>query len=159
MYDSITKVVIEKRDSGLYQVLYINGKETEARSFDIQFGIRNAQTWLYWKADNVFELPLSYYNSINGWGTSPGGTYSKPYFNRLIDKGCFECHSSHISNKEDVAIPSGAVFSSAEVTQSFEKKSIIYGIDCQRCWEARDSFLLYLPRPQNFGVNCHYGVS
>src|SRR6478752_4425759 len=72
VYDKDTKVVMEDRDSGLYQVLYIKGKEKEARRFDITFGTRNAQTWLYWYDEKTYELPVSYYTSVHGWATSPG---------------------------------------------------------------------------------------
>src|SRR6478736_5068262 len=64
LYDSTIKVTAEKRDSGYYQVLYENGKEKSAYRFDILFGYRHAQTSVYWKNDVLFELPLSFYNSI-----------------------------------------------------------------------------------------------
>lgn len=133
VYDSITKMVMENRDSGMYQILYINGKEKEAHRFDIAFGLRNAQTFMFWKGYNLYELPLSYYTSVNDWGTSPGYALHDPYFKRIIMRECFECHSSNINTKKDVPIPPGGFFGSQEVTEALEKNSLIYGIDCQRC--------------------------
>lgn len=125
VYNDSTKVIMEKRDSGMYQVLYINGKEKQASRFDITFGLRNAQTWLYWHDDKTFELPVSYYISVNGWATSPGFSSTHPDFNRFIGKDCFECHSSNITSKLNA--------STAGITEVLVKNSLLYGIDCERC--------------------------
>jgi hypothetical protein len=133
VYDSTTTLQIEERDSGLYQALYINGIEKEARRFDILFGLKHAQTSLYWMDNHVYELPLSYYTVVNRWATSPGFSAAKPNFKRLIGKDCFECHSSNISNKKSIGPARGDYFSPATETELLEKNSLVYGIDCQRC--------------------------
>jgi hypothetical protein len=125
VYDKDTKVVMEDRDSGLYQVVYIQGKEKAAYRFDITFGLRNAQTWLYWQDDMTYELPVSYYTSINSWATSPGFSATHPDFKRFIGKDCFECHSSNMQSKLNA--------STAGITEVLVKSSLIYGIDCERC--------------------------
>ncbi len=123
---------MEKRDSGLFQVLYIKDMETESRRFDISFGLTHAQTWLYWQGDHTYELPVSYYRSVNDWGTSPGFSATLPNFKRLIGVDCFECHSSYIANKKNTA-PAGDYFSAERETEILEKSSLVYGIGCQRC--------------------------
>ncbi|MFZ1784916.1 MAG: hypothetical protein WAU23_06900 [Ferruginibacter sp.] len=130
IYDSITRVQIEKRESGYYQVLYKNDIAQESGRFDIGFGFRHAQTWLYWNNDQTYELPVSYYRAVNNWGTSPGFSATIPNFNRLIGVDCFECHSSYISTKKKAA---GDYFSKAGEPELLEKSSLVYGIDCQRC--------------------------
>jgi len=125
IYNDSTKLQMERRDSGLYQVLYINGREKEAHRFDITFGIRNAQTWLYWQDDKPYELPVSYYSSIHDWATSPGFSATHPNFKRFIGTDCFECHSSNMKNELNA--------STAGITESLEKNSLVYGIDCERC--------------------------
>lgn len=131
IYDSVTKVVMEKTDSGFYQVLYKNNSPNLAKRFDIIFGKRHAQTSLYWQNDQIFELPISFYPSINEWATSPGFSATTPNFARLIGTDCFECHSSYISNKKN----SGAnnYFAAKESIERLEKQSLIVGIGCQRC--------------------------
>jgi len=124
-YNEKTKVAMEERDSGLYQVLYINGQEKEAYRFDITFGLRNAQTWLYWHDDKTYELPVSYYNSVHDWATSPGFSATDPNFKRFIGKDCFECHSSNIKSELNA--------STEGITEVLVKNSLIYGIDCERC--------------------------
>jgi hypothetical protein len=128
-YDSITRLQLEQRDSGLYQVLYKNNQPELAKRFDIVFGTRHAQTALYWQDDRTYELPVSYYHSVNDWGTSPGFSATVPNFNRLIGTDCFECHSSYIRNKKN----SGNYFANDASVELLEKSSLVVGIGCQRC--------------------------
>ncbi|MBL0358353.1 MAG: hypothetical protein IPP72_16440 [Chitinophagaceae bacterium] len=132
IYDSITKVVMEQRDSGLYQVLYKNNQPTEARRFDLVFGTRHAQTSLYWQDDHTYELPVSYYHAVNNWGTSPGFSATVPNFTRLIGVDSFECHSSYISHKKNSAA-AGNYFAADAAVELLEKNSLVSGIGCQRC--------------------------
>lgn len=125
VFDEHTKVTMEERNNRLFQVLYKDGKETEARSFDITFGTRNAQTWLYWDSGAAYELPVSWYTSVHSWATSPGFSPTIPNFRRFIGKDCFECHSSHISSKMEA--------STAGIKEVLSRQSLIYGIDCERC--------------------------
>ncbi len=122
-YDSSIKVSMEKRDSGFYQVHYTDDKEKESYRYDILFGNRHAQTGLYWQSDQLYELPLSYYHAINSWGTSPGYPVDQPHFRRLVDADCFDCHSSNINLKKNAVTND----------PTYDKTSIIYGIDCERC--------------------------
>ena len=59
-YGNGLKVAMEKRGDSLYQVAYQNGKQTEAEPFDISVGGVKAETYLYWKGKQLFELPVSY---------------------------------------------------------------------------------------------------
>ncbi|MEO6407042.1 MAG: multiheme c-type cytochrome [Ferruginibacter sp.] len=122
-YDSITKLVMEKRDSGWFQVLYEMGQEKKAYRFDILFGRHHAQTSLYWQNDKLYELPVSHYTGLNAWATSPGFSVNKPHFQRLVNSDCLDCHSSNL------AIKSTNINSDA----SYDPKSLLVGIDCERC--------------------------
>lgn len=133
IYDKNTKLVMEKRNDSLYQVLYKNGKEVEAHRFEIVFGIKHAQTSVYWRDHNTYELPVSYYNSINNWATSPGFPADKPYFDRMVVKDCYSCHSSNISSRNINQNSQDKNFLSIEVEDVIDKKTIVYGIDCERC--------------------------
>jgi len=133
IYDKNTKLVMEKRNDSLYQVLYKNGKEVEAHRFEIVFGTKHAQTSVYWRDHNTYELPISYYNSINNWATSPGFPADKPYFDRMVVKDCYSCHSSNISSRNINQNSQDRNFLSIEVEDIIDKKTIVYGIDCERC--------------------------
>ena len=124
-FNAAQKIVLEKRDSGYYQVLYENGAQKKLARFDILFGKKHAQTALYWMDNNTYELPLSYYNSINGWATSPGFSNSVPNYDRFIGADCFECHSSYVGKELNA--------STKGITESLKKETLIFGIDCERC--------------------------
>lgn len=124
-YNAQTKIRMEERDSGFYQVLYINGKQAEAHQLDITFGSKHAQTFLYWQGDKTFELPVSYYASIKSWATSPGFSSTQANFYRVIGRNCFECHSSFINSR--LKMTSGVI------EEELDKNTLVYGIDCERC--------------------------
>ncbi|WP_348823970.1 cytochrome c3 family protein [Flavobacterium aestuarii] len=133
-YDKNTKLVMEERNDSLYQVLYKNGKEVEAYSFDVIFGIKHAQTSGYWKNNYVYELPVSYYKSIDSWATSPTYSAVAPDFTRKINKECFACHSSNIASKYvTTKSTENYTFMGMEVENFLNKSTLIYGIDCERC--------------------------
>ena len=122
--NATTKIAMEQRDSGLFQVLYVNGKEQEIHHMDITFGIKHAQTFLYWQGDKAFELPISYYTSVHSWASSPGYP-SVTNFTRSIGIGCFECHSSYIDGKLTAR--------NKVIEEVLDKRTLVNGIDCERC--------------------------
>ncbi len=141
------RVVMEQRDSGLFQVATLNagaagdtavggsasGREEwpardEAHRFDIAIGSgRKAQTYLYWKGDEAFQLPVSYFVAANSWANSPNYPMDSIWFGRVVARDCFGCHSSFIKEKE--AIRRDAFHS----VDQFDSRLIVYGIDCERC--------------------------
>lgn len=133
IYDKNTKLVMEQRDDSLYQVLYKNGKEIETHPYDIVFGTKHAQTSVYWKNHYTYELPVSYYKSLNGWATSPGFPANEPNFTREIAKECYACHSSNIASQY-VNTSSDKLNSMTMDAETFmDKRTLVYGIDCERC--------------------------
>lgn len=131
-YDKDTKIVMENRNNELFQVYYKNGNEIKAYRFDIVMGEKNAQTSLFWNEESIYELPLSHYTSVKNWGTSPGYPANQPHFDRMISIDCFECHSSHLELKNKNK-DSENYFGTQITPETMNKKSLIYGIDCERC--------------------------
>jgi hypothetical protein len=126
-YRPNVKVVMEQRDSGLFQVAYMDNQERQAVRFDIVIGSgRKAQTYLYWYNDKVYQLPVSYFVPANSWANSPGYPAHQVRFDRNVPIGCFECHSTYIKHKSDEVAGS-------YVINNFDKNQIIYGVDCERC--------------------------
>ena len=121
------KVIMEKRKDGLYQVGYVNGKVVDAQKFDITIGHVKAQTYLYWKGNQLFELPMSYFSALHSWTNSPGYAADHIDFSRPIIKRCLECHSSYVDElpQTEMSLTNRKV--------EFDKSSLIYGIDCERC--------------------------
>lgn len=119
------KVVMEQRKDGLYQVAYVNGKVVNAQRFDITFGGVKAESYLYWKGNATYQLPLSYFKAL-GWTNSPGFESAYANYGRVIGRRCFECHASYIKDlpMEDHSLTE---------TETFDKSSVVLGIDCERC--------------------------
>jgi hypothetical protein len=121
------KVVMEKRDSSLYQAAYVNGKQTEAHRFDITFGNVKAETYMSWRGNELFQLPMSYFDNVHSWTNSPGYRTDRADFGRPILRRCFECHSSYIKE-----LPQQTIDMQNRKVE-FDKNSLILGIDCERC--------------------------
>lgn len=133
VYDKDTKLVMEERNDTLYQVLYKKGKEVEAHSFDVLFGTKHAQTSAFWKDHYTYELPVSYYKSLNSWATSPGYSATVANFGRKIGKECYACHSSNIASRYITTSSDSINFMNMEVEDFMDPNTIVYGIDCERC--------------------------
>lgn len=121
------RVTMEKRADGLYQVWFSNGKKVQEQRFDITFGGVKAETYLYWKNNALYQLPLSYFSSVHSWTNSPGYDTTRVDFSRAIGKRCFECHASYIKE-----LPPETQSLQQRETR-FDKASLINGIDCERC--------------------------
>ncbi|HKG06973.1 MAG TPA: cytochrome c3 family protein [Pedobacter sp.] len=119
------KIVVEKRKDGMYQVPYYHGSEGLPRRFDIAVGSgKHAHTYGFWTGDKLTQLQLTYFRNINEWTNSPG--YPSRIYFQGMGKRCLECHTSY-------AEVTSVQTSSLSMEDSFNRKSIIYGIDCERC--------------------------
>ena len=101
------------------------GKNVElTQRFDIVVGLRKSQSYLYWKDDELFELPISWW-SANGaataqWINSPGYEDGALRFDRPIYPRCLECHASYFT-------------SLAPPPNKYERSSVALGIECEKC--------------------------
>ena len=122
-YNAHMRVELEKKGDKYYQSGYFNGTLLESEAFDIVIGSgRKGQSYLYWDQNQLFQLPISYYTPANSWCNSPGYPENLVYYNKQVRGNCMQCHSTYASAAED------------EVKgTTFDKPSIIYGVDCERC--------------------------
>lgn len=120
------KIIMEKRDSGLFQTYYLNGKVAERRRFDIVLGGVKGESYLYWKGNELYQLPVSYYAKQNQWLMSPGYMPGQVYFNRPIASRCMECHSGYIAGQPGEA-------QRLTAAEQFDKSSLVMSVDCERC--------------------------
>jgi hypothetical protein len=122
-FNQFIDVKLEKKDSGFFQTVYINGEATHSESMDIVVGSgKKGQTYLYWKENLLYQLPVSYYVPTKSWCNSPGYPVGMPRFNRLIGARCLECHGSN-----------AVVEDAGNNVNYFDKSSIVYGVNCERC--------------------------
>ncbi len=122
-YNPKVFISMEKSDSGLYEIEHEYGTKSIIGRFDVVVGsgIRG-QTYLTWRNNSLFQLPVSYLSSVNEWVNAPGANNSI-ITNRVIDARCLECHSTFANN---IAPTSGA-------QPEFARNQIIYGISCEKC--------------------------
>src|SRR5258706_1375501 len=87
-YNYSVVVAMEKRDSGFYQVEYYREIEKKAHRFDIVIGSGTmGQSFLYWRDNQLFQLPITYFTAANAWSNSPGFP-DRVVFNRPITSRC-----------------------------------------------------------------------
>jgi len=72
---------------------------SQTERIDVVIGSgEKGQTYLYWKGDKLFELPISYWTNL-GWVNSPGYRDGMADFNRPIIPRCLECHASYFESR------------------------------------------------------------
>jgi len=77
------------------------------------------QTYLFWEGDELFQLPVSYWNKI-GWVNSPGYRDGVADFERPIIPRCLECHATYFE-----ALP--------PPPNRYSKTNFTLGIACEKC--------------------------
>ena len=116
-------ITMEKRDSGLYQVVYFKGEEKKVLPFHMVIGSgTKGQSFAYWQGNRLFQLPITYYEFAHQWANSPGFP-SKVQFDRPITSRCLECHSTYVKT---ISAP-------GEEREEFYRNKIMYGVDCEKC--------------------------
>jgi len=168
------EVHMEQRDSGLYQVAYINGVPRRAERFGVVMGAGvKAQSYLYWRGNQLLQLPVSWFAATASWANSPGFPTEQVKFNRLIPAHCMECHSTMadlLPTKEQIPGPNPPAF--------FDRALMIYGVGCENCHGPGGRHVAYqlahpedhtakyivnpakLPRERNLDIcaSCHSGI-
>jgi Cytochrome c554 and c-prime len=98
-------------------------QQTRTERIDIVTGSgHKGQTYLYWKGDQLFQLPVSYWTGLKAWINSPGYTEGIANFDRPIVPRCLACHATYFQS-----IPS-------EKAENYYKKTgFVLGISCERC--------------------------
>ena len=88
---------------------------------DIVTGVRKGQSFLYWRGDQLYQHPVSYWVGV-GWTNSPGYRDGTAYFDRPIRPRCLECHASGFESAAD-----------ANVVNRYQPASALLGITCEVC--------------------------
>ena len=115
---------MQKRDSGFYQVVYYKGEEKKAMRFDMVIGSGiMGQSYLTWRGNQLYQLPITYFTAADQWSNSPGFPSDRVLIDRPITSRCLECHASYAQGI------SGTAMEPVE----FDHNKIIYGVDCQKC--------------------------
>jgi predicted CXXCH cytochrome family protein len=137
---------MEKRAGGLYQTGFQGGRAQTER-FDIVIGSgRRGQSYLYWRAGLLFQLPVSYHAGSKRWINSPGYEDGKVHFGRGIPPQCLDCHAGNFRLER-----------AAGRVRYAEGYSL--GIGCAKCHgEADKHERLVRPSGIDLCANCHAGL-
>jgi hypothetical protein len=80
------------------------------------------QTYLYWRDDQLFQLPVGYSTALHRWTYSPGYEDGVADFARPIIPRCLECHATYFQ----------AAFPDPQIN-IYDTKTFELGISCARC--------------------------
>lgn len=120
-----TSIIMQKTDSGFYQVQYTAGTVVKTAKFDMVIGSgRKGQSYLSWVKDSALaQLPITYFSPAGQWSNSPGYRPHHPAFNRPITSRCLECHSTFFQTAT----------ADGQKQERFSRNRIILGVECEKC--------------------------
>jgi hypothetical protein len=116
-----------ENSGGSYSITAVSGFEGQWKTRREQIaivvgsGIRG-QSYLYWRGDQLFELPVSYWSEGRQWINSPGFRNGPPNFDRVVSQRCVECHATYIR-----------ALSPDPAANRYDKASLVTGISCETC--------------------------
>ena len=115
---------MESTDTGFFQAA-VEGNPPDSsvnrERFDIVVGSsRKGQSYLYWKGDQLFQLPVSYWTELDSWVNSPGYLDGVADFHRPILPRCLECHATYFD-------------ASGLFSNQYKKSGYVLGISCEKC--------------------------
>jgi hypothetical protein len=115
----------DKRDSFYEEAVWMppaaNLDRTERIEVVVGSG-RVGQTYLYWRNDRLFQLPVSYWIDLGAWVNSPGYRDGTANFDRPVVPRCLECHTTYAAG---VGPPASS--------NQYKRESLMLGISCERC--------------------------
>jgi hypothetical protein len=114
---------MEAKDGGFFQTA-VEGVQPYVTSRSERFGLvvgsgGKGQTFLFWKGDLLFQLPVSYWKDV-GWVNSPGYRDGVAYFDRPVNSRCLECHGTYFD-------------SLAPPINRYSQTGLTVGITCEKC--------------------------
>lgn len=117
-------VRMQKRDSGLFQVIYYKGEEKMAIRKDMVIGSGvMGQSFLNWRHNRLYQMPITYFTAAAQWSNSPGFPAGKVMTDRPITARCLECHITYAEGRGTDSME----------PVNFNKEKIIYGVSCEKC--------------------------
>jgi hypothetical protein len=120
------RFVMESRKDGFYETAetgWDSQMQKRSERIDLITGSgTRGKTYLYWRGDRLFELPVSYWSEGRKWINSPGYIDGTAEFSRVVNPACLECHSTYIRP-----------LSTDPNTNRYDKSTLVPGISCETC--------------------------
>ena len=113
------------RADGFYQTANIMGGDNKLHEHSERMEIvtgsgKIGQTYLYWKDNRLYQLPISYWAASDKWINSPGFPDGQAVFDRPVGPRCMECHATYFA-AEDYE------------RNVYGQGEFMLGISCERC--------------------------
>lgn len=121
LIDGVVQMVHE--GDAYYQTISskTSGELLDKSRLDIVFGSGvKGQSYLAFKDDFLIQLQASYFTLTDDFINSPG--YPNYRFTRSVTDNCIKCHVTFAKNGDFKGN-----------TNIYERESLIYGVDCERC--------------------------
>ncbi len=123
VYNPLLYIEMEQKNNSLFQTAFYKGMRKISERFDITIGASiKGQSYMFWKKNKLFQMPITYFTFANQWVNSPGYP-NKVQFNRPITSRCLECHTTYAE-----IIPG-----SDSETEEFGRNRLVLGIGCEKC--------------------------
>jgi hypothetical protein len=117
---------MERRGSEFYETAttgWLGHLSSQSARIDIVIGSgRRGLTYLSWRGDQLFELPVTYWADGKRWINSPGYRDGEANFTRPIFPRCLECHAAFIKP-----------LSGDPSSNRYDKSTLEAGIGCETC--------------------------
>jgi hypothetical protein len=125
---------MDANQNGFFQTAVLKVSPTEATQYTARIDVvigsgRKGQTFLYWRGDRLFELPVSYWVERHTWMNSPNfypdGTAN---FGRPIAPRCLECHVTSFDwlDPFEKPVPVG-------ILRFNRYTNVVVGLACEKC--------------------------
>ena len=114
---------MDQKENGFFQTA-VQGIPPYTTERTERFGLvigsgGKGQTYLFWKGDQLFQLPVSYWAEL-GWVNSPGYRDGVANFDRPTIPRCLECHATYFE-------------SAPPPPNRYSKAGFVVGITCEKC--------------------------
>ena len=145
---------IDKKWNGFFQILENDSTNKIVRKDKIDIVIGSGvkgQSFFSWEGHKLFQLQTSYFVPSKKWINSPGYKEELAAKLRPISVSCLECHATfaqttpHKQTKYDFN----------KTNDEFNKKSIIWGVDCERCHGPAAKHVAYQNKFPNDTIGKH----
>lgn len=117
---------MDARPSGFFETAVFwqpPDQKTQSERIDIVTGSgEKGQTYLYWRGNQLFQLPVSYWTELHEWVNSPGFSDGIADFERPIVPRCLECHATYFASMP-----------STTAEHRYLRAGYQLGISCERC--------------------------
>lgn len=117
---------MDARENGFFETAVFwqpPNQKTRSERIDFVTGSgAKGQTYLYWRGNQLLQLPVSYWTELHDWVNSPGFSDGVADFDRPIVPRCLECHATYFASVR-----------SDRAENHYVKTGFVLGISCERC--------------------------